>query len=102
MFSPTLATVSAIASATVTLPAFAQSSNRNTAHEFKASVRGPCSGVLRVSCSEHALLGAELLRLRNPTVDAARQADLFADVVRGFRAERRDLPIVEDAKVVEL
>ena len=42
------------------------------------------------------------LRLGDPAVDAAGQSDLFADLVRRLGAELGDLPVVEDAEVVEL
>src|SRR5262245_53233288 len=48
------------------------------------------------------LFSAELFRLRDPAVDATGQTDLFTDIVRRFGAKGRELPVVEDAKVVEL
>src|SRR5580704_7105844 len=47
-------------------------------------------------------LGGELLGLRDPALHAARQADLLADPVRGLGRESGDLPVVEDAEIVEL
>ena len=46
--------------------------------------------------------GGEFLRLGDPAVDAAGQSDLFADLVGGVGAELGDLPVVEDAEIVEL
>src|SRR4030081_530467 len=45
---------------------------------------------------------AERLRLRDPSVDAPGQSHFLAHIVGGFRTERRDLPIMEDAQIVEL
>src|SRR5258708_29590962 len=47
-------------------------------------------------------LGGEFLGLCDPAFHAAGQSDLLADLVRGLGRERGDLPIVEDAEVVEL
>src|ERR1700688_629094 len=47
-------------------------------------------------------LGGEVLGLCDPAFHAAGQDDLLADLVRGLGRERGDLPIVEDAEVVEL
>src|SRR5579864_9251486 len=47
-------------------------------------------------------LGRELLGLGDPALHAARQADVLADLVGRIGPERGDLPIVEDADVVEL
>ena len=44
----------------------------------------------------------KLFGLRDPTLDAARQADLFADFMGGRRLEIHKLPIMENAKIVEL
>src|SRR5215471_13086897 len=48
------------------------------------------------------LLGAEFLGLGDPAIDAARQADLLADIVGSGRAKACDLPVMEDAQIVEL
>src|ERR1700730_666878 len=47
-------------------------------------------------------LGGQFLGLCDPALHAAGQADLLADLVRGLGREGGDLPIVEDAEVVEL
>src|SRR5262245_20497872 len=49
-----------------------------------------------------ALLGAQFLRPGNPAFHAAGQADFLADLVRRLRSETGDLPIVENAEIVEL
>src|SRR5580700_9009499 len=46
-------------------------------------------------------LGGKLLGLRDPAFHAAGQPDLLADPVRGLGRERGNLPVVEDAEVVE-
>src|SRR5258705_11103370 len=46
-------------------------------------------------------LRSQLLRMGNPAFHAARQPDLLADLVRSLAAKVRDLPVVEDAKIVE-
>src|SRR5262252_3045807 len=48
------------------------------------------------------LLGTKFLGLGDPAVDATRQAYLFANIVGGGGAEAGDLPVMEDAEVVEL
>src|SRR5882724_6181161 len=48
------------------------------------------------------LLCGQLFGLGDPTLDAAGQSDLFANVVSRFRAELGDLRVMEDAEVVEL
>src|SRR6201987_511319 len=45
---------------------------------------------------------SERLGLSNPGVGAARQADLFADLVCGIVIELGELPVVENAEIVEL
>src|ERR1700693_2933721 len=47
-------------------------------------------------------LGGEFLGLCDPTLHAAGQSHLLADLVRGLGPERGDLPIVEDAEIVQL
>src|SRR3954469_14376061 len=47
-------------------------------------------------------LRSQLLRMANPAFHAARQPDLLADLVRGLGSKARDLPVVEDAEIVEL
>src|ERR1700744_1663474 len=47
-------------------------------------------------------LGGERLGLGDPGVGAARETDLFPDLVRGVVIELGELPVVEDAEVVEL
>src|SRR5215470_17882902 len=47
-------------------------------------------------------LRSQLLRLGNPAFHAAGQPDFLADLVRGLGSKTRDLPVVEDAKIVEL
>src|SRR3954469_13993395 len=42
------------------------------------------------------------LGLGDPAIGAARKPDFFADLVRGFVVELGELPVVEDAEVVEL
>src|SRR5579871_786812 len=42
------------------------------------------------------------LGLSDPGIGAARQADFFADLVRGVVAELGELPVMENAEVVEL
>src|SRR6202790_4360160 len=42
------------------------------------------------------------LGLGDPAIGAARKSDLFADLVRGVVIEFGELPVVEDAEVVEL
>src|SRR3954452_16198726 len=42
------------------------------------------------------------LGLGDPAIGAARKSDLFADLVRGIVIELGELPVVEDAEVVEL
>src|SRR5690348_2002790 len=49
-----------------------------------------------------ALLRRQLFGLGDPTLDAAGQADLFANVVSRFRAELGDLRVMENTEVVEL
>src|SRR5262249_54102857 len=51
---------------------------------------------------KNTLLGTKFLGLGDPAIDAARQADLFAHIVGGGRAEARNLPVMEDAHIVEL
>src|ERR1700722_10410085 len=46
--------------------------------------------------------GGKFLGLCDPAFHAAGQADLLADLVRGLGRERGNLPIVENAEVVEL
>src|SRR4051812_29524679 len=46
-------------------------------------------------------LRSQLFRVGNPAFRAAGQPDLLADLVRGLRSKARDLPVVEDAKIVE-
>ena len=46
--------------------------------------------------------GAEFLRLGDPALDPPRQADRLADLVGRLGAEGRDLPVMEDAEIVEL
>jgi hypothetical protein len=43
------------------------------------------------------LLGTQFLGLGDPPINAARQANLFADIVSGGRAEAGDLPVMEDS-----
>src|SRR5215470_13482267 len=47
-------------------------------------------------------LRSQLLRMANPAFHAAGQPDLLTNLVRGLGRKARDLPIVEDAKIVEL
>src|SRR6476469_5894943 len=42
------------------------------------------------------------LGLGDPAIGAARKSDLFTDLVRGVVIEFGELPVVEDAEVVEL
>src|SRR5215218_2818139 len=42
------------------------------------------------------------LGLGNPAIGAARKSDLFTDLVRGVVIEFGELPVLEDAEVVEL
>src|SRR6185295_15757155 len=42
------------------------------------------------------------LGLGNPAIGAARKSNLFTDLVRGVVIEFGELPVVEDAEVVEL
>src|SRR5436190_23562934 len=42
------------------------------------------------------------LGLGNPAIGAARKSDLFTDLVRGVVVEFGELPVVEDAEIVEL
>src|SRR5205085_3183413 len=42
------------------------------------------------------------LGLGNPAIGAARKSDLFTDLVRGVVIEFGELPVVEDAEIVEL
>src|SRR6516165_4110034 len=51
---------------------------------------------------EICLLAAKFLGLGDPAIDTARQADLLADIVGGAGAKAGNLPIMEDAQVVEL
>ena len=44
----------------------------------------------------------ERLGLGNPAIGAARKSDLFTDLVRRIVVEFGELPIMEDAEVVEL
>src|SRR5579862_2455206 len=46
--------------------------------------------------------GGHRLGLGDPAVGAAREADLFTDLVRGVVVEFGELPVVEDAEIVEL
>src|SRR3954468_10742608 len=46
--------------------------------------------------------GGQRLGLGNPGIGAARKTDLFTDLVRGIVVELGELPVVEDAEVVEL
>src|SRR5260370_627082 len=46
-------------------------------------------------------LRSQLLRMGNPAFHAAGQPGLLADLVRGLAAKVSDLPVVEDAKIVE-
>src|SRR6185437_4724441 len=46
--------------------------------------------------------GGHRLGLGDPAVGAARKSDLFTDLVRGGVVEFGELPIVEDAEIVEL
>src|SRR5215470_13229265 len=48
------------------------------------------------------LLGTEFLGLGDPAVDTSRQPDLLADIVGGSRTETGNLPVMEDAQVIEL
>src|SRR5262249_60737319 len=51
---------------------------------------------------KNMLLGTKFLGLGDPAVDATRQSHLFANIVGGGGAEAGDLPVMEDAEVVEL
>src|ERR1700688_4047662 len=42
------------------------------------------------------------LGLGDPAIGAARKSDLFTDLVRGVVIELGELPVVEDAEIVEL
>src|SRR6476620_465351 len=46
--------------------------------------------------------GGQRLGLGHPGIRAAGQTDLFADLVRGGMIELGELPVMEDAEVVEL
>src|SRR2546421_12810073 len=46
-------------------------------------------------------LGTNFLSLRDPALNSARQPDLLTDIVGGFRSEFGNLPIMEDAEIVE-
>src|SRR5438270_8473234 len=48
------------------------------------------------------LLRSQFLGFGDPTVHAARQPDFLADLARGIRTETCDLPVVENAKIIEL
>src|SRR5215218_3242102 len=45
-------------------------------------------------------LGAEFFRLRDPTLDAAGQSNLFTDLVGRLGAKRGNLPVMKDAEIV--
>src|SRR5262245_31939114 len=47
-------------------------------------------------------LRSQLLRMGNPAFHAAGEPDLLTNLVRGLGSKARDLPVVEDAKIVEL
>src|SRR5262245_4128593 len=47
-------------------------------------------------------LRRQLLRMGNPAFHAAGQPDVLANFVSGRGLKARDLPVVEDAKIVEL
>src|SRR3977135_3003718 len=46
--------------------------------------------------------GGHRLGLGDPAVGTARKSNLFTDLVRGVVIEFGELPVVEDAKIVEL
>src|SRR5882724_13004126 len=48
------------------------------------------------------LLGGELFRLGDPAFDAGRQADFLADLLGIRPAKLGELPVVENAEIVEL
>src|SRR5215471_17345650 len=49
-----------------------------------------------------ASLRGQFLRLRDPALDPGRESDLLADRAGCFGPEPCDLPIMEDAEIVEL
>jgi hypothetical protein len=51
---------------------------------------------------KHELLSSQFLGLRDPTFHPAGQSNLFTDLMGSFWSETRDLPVMEDAEIIEL
>src|SRR5579862_6160118 len=65
----------------------------------------PSNGGCRPECPAGSWLfrfRGERLGLSHPGIGAGRKADFFADLVGGVMIELGELPVVEDAKIVEL
>src|SRR5215471_9084185 len=87
-------------------PVFSRSSLTISAVIFWVIARNPRSRWWPAACATAIGIllgfGVQFLGFGNPAIDTAGKADLFAHLVGGIRPERRDLPEMENAEVVEL